>query len=843
MILFFLAACLPSAGSVFASQDYGIQAPASWIETIVFAQPSDVPEEAVTYGTHYLLQDIQIKVEAEAILYFHHSAERMINHKGIEDMPSIEIDHHPANEKIILHSVKIYRNNKIINQLYPKNIKVLQREERLEKNLYSGRKSLHIFLEDVRVGDVIDYSYTIVDTAKNRQSDFFHNVRLHGYVPLYHLRSRLLWPKAQPLAIKNHATDIKPVVRDLDHYTEYTWDCIQRAILPYEKHTPGWFYPFPWVEVRSQKSWHDVALENMAFYKEPALLSDDLDQFIKAIANKHKTSGDQFIAVMRFVQDEIRYLALNELNESCPTDPAVVFQRRFGDCKDKSFLAITLLRKLGIEAYPAYVNTVDDKSIIDFLPSLAAFDHAIVVAYIEGKKYWIDATHTFQRGSLKHYAQPDYGYALILNAKTTALTKMPQPTLLLPSKEIEETFDLRQRREAPAKFIIKTTYRRSVADNFREYIHTTTRKELQKSWIDYYREMYPSIQSPKEAVIKDDIDLNQMTIIEEYEIPQAWERDEENKRWHFNYYAQEINPYLRDKSFPHRTTPFTLPYPINFAKKIIILLPAKKWELSAKKLDVTGPGFNYRVQDSLKDITLSVSHTFKTLKDHITPGEFDLYTKNIKSAKENMDWQLFDYDEQPITPKDYLNWPIIVLLVLATLCFIFIAYKIYHYSFKQPLPPIEPTPHKGIGGWLIIIGLQLFALVIIFTMGLYEDLTVVLSLNQWVAITDPTASDFQPLHSLLLVIETSINLLFIIVFCLLIILFFKHKRLFIPFYIIAICSAIVIEAACNISTIAILNQGSLQDEIIFYVMAACKAMVWIWYITESKRARATFIKA
>ena len=40
-----------------------------------------------------------------------------------------------------------------------------------------------------------------------------------------------------------------------------------------------------------------------------------------------------------------------------PSAPDAVYARRWGDCKEKALLMVTMLRALGIEASPALVNT------------------------------------------------------------------------------------------------------------------------------------------------------------------------------------------------------------------------------------------------------------------------------------------------------------------------------------------------------------------------------------------------------------------------------------------------------------------------------------------------------
>ena len=44
-------------------------------------------------------------------------------------------------------------------------------------------------------------------------------------------------------------------------------------------------------------------------------------------------------------------------------------ERRFGDCKDKTLLLLSLLDALGIEAYPALVNTDVQRGIRQQAPS------------------------------------------------------------------------------------------------------------------------------------------------------------------------------------------------------------------------------------------------------------------------------------------------------------------------------------------------------------------------------------------------------------------------------------------------------------------------------------------
>ena len=84
-----------------------------------------------------------------------------------------------------------------------------------------------------------------------------------------------------------------------------------------------------------------------------------------------------------WVQDKVRYVAL-EVGEGgyAARPPALVAERLFGDCKDKAFLTIALLKRNGVEAFPVLALSREFGSIDPDFPSPAAFNHLIVAVRV-----------------------------------------------------------------------------------------------------------------------------------------------------------------------------------------------------------------------------------------------------------------------------------------------------------------------------------------------------------------------------------------------------------------------------------------------------------------------------
>jgi hypothetical protein len=84
-------------------------------------------------------------------------------------------------------------------------------------------------------------------------------------------------------------------------------------------------------------------------------------------------------ALYTFVSREIRYVAVEIGIGGYQPHPAPdVYKYKYGDCKDKATLLLTMLNDIGLRGYPALVGTRGDIEADPKMPTLATFDHMIV---------------------------------------------------------------------------------------------------------------------------------------------------------------------------------------------------------------------------------------------------------------------------------------------------------------------------------------------------------------------------------------------------------------------------------------------------------------------------------
>ncbi|HYX41187.1 MAG TPA: DUF3857 domain-containing protein, partial [Pyrinomonadaceae bacterium] len=402
-------------------------------------------------------------------------------------------------------------------------IKVVQQEDELDQQLFNGTNTAIVFLDDVRAGDVIDYAYSVNGDNPVLAGHYADTYQLSEPSAVEYLHARLLWPSARKLYVHPRNTDLQPVVNQSGAETEYVWERRNVPADEAEDQTPAWFDPSPSVQLSEFGSWADVAQWAAPLYQIKAQLSPALSAQVEKWRNEFAQPEARLLAARRFVQDDVRYLGI-ELGpySHTPTQPDRVFQRRFGDCKDKSLLLATILNALGIEAQPALVNTQARHALDDWQPSPYDFDHVIVKAQLADKTYWLDPTISYQRGTLADAYAPEYERALVLRSDTQALTQMPRAPVQQPTTSVLEVYQIADF-AAPVALTVTTTYRGADADALRYRIASESRADLKKELLNYYADHDAAIEADGAPQIADNEQTNVLVVTEKYRIPHFWQ--------------------------------------------------------------------------------------------------------------------------------------------------------------------------------------------------------------------------------------------------------------------------------------------------------------------------------
>ena len=436
----------------------------------------------------------------------------------------VDVEFNPEYQKLVLHRVELFRNGQWQSRLKPGEITIARREQQFEQEISDGTVTALIVIEDVRVGDVIRVSYSIVGSNPILAGETSEQTRLAIGHPILDLRLRVLYPAGTVVRVHRENGAPEPTISNSGDATQVEIAASRVARLLDEGDYPVWYQPYPLVQFAPQRSWADVVAWALPLYPDRSTvkLPDDLELRI-AQWKQLPTASAKLQAALRAVQDEVRYFGVETGTSSHrPREPALVWQRHFGDCKDKAWLLVTLLGRLGVQAVPALVDTDRGRSVRNFVPAADLFNHVIVRAVVDGATVFVDPTLRLQGGTPRQGDLSRYGNVLPVVAGQGATEEILPPPQVSTAVEAHEHFTVEGDK---MRLVVETEYRGVYADSVRLKLDQQRAEDLARGYREYYGKLYGQVASSAPLAVEDDRERNLVTIRESYLLASPWKTE------------------------------------------------------------------------------------------------------------------------------------------------------------------------------------------------------------------------------------------------------------------------------------------------------------------------------
>jgi len=635
-----LAAGLLACAAAQAAE-YRIGTTPAWVRPVALAAmpPPQAGVANVAHGLRYDLIDDQVRLAPNTRGRWHHEISEAVTDKGIDALSHHEIAFDPSWETLTLVQLDVIRDGRRTSRLHAAQVKVLQRERDLESRIYDGRKSVLLDLPDVRVGDTVEFAYARSGMNPVFQGHHASDFDLQWEVPVAHVHRRLSIAQGLDVRVAPLGGAPAPQVARADGFDERTWDLHDVPALRMEASVPGSYNPYPWIEWSDFASWGDVARWAERLYPVPARLSPELQAAVDAVARQASQDDERVVAVLRLVQQQVRYLGVEiGAGTHAPSAPDAVWARRWGDCKEKALLMVTMLRALGIDASPALVNTDRQADIARDLPSAGSFDHAIVRVRHGGRDVWLDPTRAPQQGTLATVTQPDYARALVLDGRSDALAAMPAHTVAAHARDVHIDVDSRAGFDQPVRYDVRTTYRGFSADMVRDRLGNGEPAELQRSYLNFYAASYPGIRVAAPFEVRDDARANTVVVTEHYTVKDFWPDDGKGAH-QARLRAPEIDNELQAPAEPIRNMPLALHGPQSVREHVTVQLPIA-WP--DHKMDQSVSDDAFRLQRSVRvhGRELDTDYVLEITKDQIGASAVADFAAHIGKAQDLLAFSL-----------------------------------------------------------------------------------------------------------------------------------------------------------------------------------------------------------
>lgn len=322
---------------------------------------------------------------------------KILNERGKEDFSEALIDYDSTYEKVELQYARTIRPDGSVADVGASRLRDVSKY--MNFPLYSNARLFIISFPEIAVGSVIEYRVKVYGNQLINKKDFVLDYPLQVSEPVLAANFTVSVPRQRPLHIKvindeynDFAAVTVPQKEQKEDRLIYKWQFknIPQIIPEAEMPTGARVNPTillstfgQWQEVYDW--WRDLAKDRL---RPNQAITDKVNELTRGKASLR----DKARAIYEFCAKEVRYVAVEYGQAGYqPHFADDIFANKYGDCKDKAVLLVTMMRQAGVPACLVLIPTNDNYNLLPDFPS-ALFDHAIAMVRLDGSDIFVDPT-------------------------------------------------------------------------------------------------------------------------------------------------------------------------------------------------------------------------------------------------------------------------------------------------------------------------------------------------------------------------------------------------------------------------------------------------------------------
>lgn len=329
--------------------------------------------------------------------YTSHQVVKILTERGRQEYDDIAIPYNPLAQYISINIARTILPDGSVVEPLDEAYNDVTPPGLLSYNLYSDAMWKVISMPALKPGVCIEFQVTLEDTGTQTAGNetwFWGDFNFQASHVTLRSTYALRIPKGTHFRWKTVNCQLDPQVAHEYEASTYIWKYGETPGLVEEVGMPPTKDIVPRLTYSSVKSWDDVYNWYKSLAKDRYDADGNIEKTVHAVTAGLTAPSEKIQALYHLVASQIRYVGI-ELGQGAyqPSPASQVFQMRYGDCKDKTTLLISMLNILGIKAFPVLLNPTPYERIDDEIPSLGQFSHVIAaVPKDDGSYIWLDAT-------------------------------------------------------------------------------------------------------------------------------------------------------------------------------------------------------------------------------------------------------------------------------------------------------------------------------------------------------------------------------------------------------------------------------------------------------------------
>lgn len=341
-------------------------------------------------------EKVEITAQNTSVSSLHYII-KIINERGKEEFAETQIGYDSTYERVELEYARVIKPDGTVAEVGSRHIRDVSRY--LNFPLYSNARVFIISFPEVAEGSVIEYKAKVYSNYLVNKKDYVTAYPVQSAEPILQAYFSISLPSDRQIHIKllnqeynNFSAKLQPAVSKDAGLNLYAWSFKNVPQIIPESSMPPDCKVNPAILISTFDSWKAVYDWWWPLAKDKINADKDIKAKVKELIKGAATEEAKARAIYNYCAQKIRYVAVEYGQAGYePHAAELVFRNKYGDCKDKAILLITMLKEAGISAWPVLIPTKELYDLNGDFPTMY-FNHAICMANLGGKDYILDPT-------------------------------------------------------------------------------------------------------------------------------------------------------------------------------------------------------------------------------------------------------------------------------------------------------------------------------------------------------------------------------------------------------------------------------------------------------------------
>ncbi|MDD3146687.1 MAG: DUF3857 domain-containing protein [Candidatus Riflebacteria bacterium] len=304
----------------------------------------------------------------------------------------------PNRERVRVLHARCLLPDGTVHNLQPEQIKISKGTS--GSVFFDQYQELSFTIPEVAVGSLVDYCYETEEYNPFDRNLFQGRNYFQWSSPVGESILRVSVPHEKQLhfVAYNCPPDFKPEKIEAVDSVVYTWKLTDLPPVVSEPYMPPYRDIVPSVYYSLHKDFTYVHNKLRPMFEKRFELTDMVKKKVDELIEGARDLNEKIARLYLFCQKEIRYISIKGNLASNQVGHAAeeTLKNRYGDCTDKGMLLATMLKHIGVEAYPVGIRTNDSGKAVR---EISIFDdnHCITEVHLDGRIFYLDSTATDYR--------------------------------------------------------------------------------------------------------------------------------------------------------------------------------------------------------------------------------------------------------------------------------------------------------------------------------------------------------------------------------------------------------------------------------------------------------------